>query len=100
MGLADSHDWGRDSQIIIDLVRSNDGVLGTLAESSTTAAAAKTKIKSIPIHYSNPDLLWGNEFPVSRFGAGAFQIATAALYQKVSFYDFDFPLAFTILNFN
>ena len=75
MGFADSHDWGRDSQLVIDLARSEDGTFGTLAKSVSN---------QITIHYSNPDLIWGNGFPVSRFGAGAFQIATAALYKELT----------------
>lgn len=37
-----------------------------------------------PIYFSNPDLLWANEFPRPRFGQGAFQEAVKANYLRVT----------------
>lgn len=33
------------------------------------------------MHFSNPDLLWGNEFAQARFGQGALQESIAAVYK-------------------
>jgi hypothetical protein len=41
-------------------------------------------LKQIPVHFSNPDLIFRGGFPLSRFGQGAFQEATKAVYQSVT----------------
>lgn len=37
----------------------------------------------VRVLFSNPDLLWSNEFPTGRFGQGAFQTAVKALHEEV-----------------
>lgn len=37
----------------------------------------------VRVYFSNPDLLWANEFPAPRFGQGALQTALKALHQEV-----------------
>lgn len=34
----------------------------------------------MPVHFSNPDVLWKSEHPFPRFGQGAFKLALRALY--------------------
>ncbi|GAA5823187.1 hypothetical protein JCM11251_007515 [Rhodosporidiobolus azoricus] len=75
----DSRDWGRDIQLVLDLVRAENGVFGTAKDPKDQAAWAKEK--QIPVHFSNPDLLWGNEFSQPRFGQGALQESMAAVYK-------------------
>jgi len=36
----------------------------------------------MPIHFSNPDVLWKSEHPFPRFGQGAFKLALRALYTE------------------
>ena len=38
-----------------------------------------------PIFFSNPDVLFANEYPVARFGQGAFAAALETLHQLASF---------------
>jgi hypothetical protein len=45
----DSHDWGRDATIIMELIESDGGKLGT---------KRKQGGPSIPLVFSNPDLEW------------------------------------------
>ncbi|TKA55725.1 hypothetical protein B0A53_02861 [Rhodotorula sp. CCFEE 5036] len=78
----DSRDWGRDLQLVLDLVRADSGVFGTVKDPKD--ASQWTPEKQIPVHFSNPDLLWGNEFSVSRFGQGALQESMAAVYKKIT----------------
>ncbi|GJN92455.1 hypothetical protein Rhopal_005485-T1 [Rhodotorula paludigena] len=78
----DSRDWGRDIQLVTDLVRAQDGVFGTLKPANDAAAWAPER--QIPVHFSNPDLLWGNEFSQARFGQGALQESIAAVYKLVT----------------
>lgn len=42
---------------------------------------------SVPVYFSNPDLLWATDFPAPRFGQGAFAAALRTLYQQVSLSD-------------
>lgn len=91
---------GRDIQLVTDLVRSVDGVFGT--HKSVNDPKQWLPEAQIPLHFSNPgqcadslssdreltwrlaDLLWGNEFPQSRYGQGAFQESMAAVYKAVT----------------
>ncbi|KAG0151369.1 hypothetical protein CROQUDRAFT_719846 [Cronartium quercuum f. sp. fusiforme G11] len=76
----DPFDWGLATQVSIDLLTSADGII--------THSPKKTKNQElhnhIPIYFSNPDLLWGNEFPRPRFGQGAFQIALCENYRRLT----------------
>ncbi|GAA5835635.1 hypothetical protein JCM5353_004685, partial [Sporobolomyces roseus] len=75
----DSRDWGRDLQLTLDLVRAQDGVFGTLKREDDVEGWKQEN--QIPVHFSQPDLLWGNEFSQSRFGQGALQESMAAVYK-------------------
>ncbi|GAA5897469.1 uncharacterized protein JCM6883_006710 [Sporobolomyces salmoneus] len=75
----DSRDWGRDVQLVLDLVRAKDGVFGTLKDEKDVEAWKAEN--QLPVHFSQPDLLWGNEFPQARFGQGALQESMAAVYK-------------------
>ncbi|CAO3678281.1 unnamed protein product [Umbelopsis vinacea] len=70
----DSRDWGRDLQIMMDVLRSKNGLIGTQKHDFT--------VQDVPVFFSNPDFLWSNEFPVARYGQGAFKIALEAIYKR------------------
>lgn len=48
----------------------------------------------VPVHFSNPDLLWATDYPAPRFGQGAFAAALRELHQQVlgSCQDCSFPV--------
>ncbi|KDE09526.1 HAD-superfamily subfamily IIA hydrolase [Microbotryum lychnidis-dioicae p1A1 Lamole] len=73
----DSFNWGRDVQLICDVLSSSQGVLGTSKLTSEWESSPQ-----LPVHFSNPDLLWGNEFSQPRFGQGAFQESVAAVWKR------------------
>ncbi|GAA5912181.1 hypothetical protein JCM5296_007503, partial [Sporobolomyces johnsonii] len=81
----DSRDWGRDLQLTLDLVRAQDGVFGTLKDPKDKEAWAPER--QLPVHFSNPDLLWGNDFSQARFGQGALQESMAAVYKMTTGYE-------------
>ncbi|KAI9283828.1 HAD-superfamily subfamily IIA hydrolase [Umbelopsis sp. AD052] len=70
----DSRDWGRDLQIMMDVLRSKNGMIGT--------QKADYSVQDTPVYFSNPDFLWSNEFPVPRYGQGAFKTALEAIYKQ------------------
>ncbi|KAG0014670.1 hypothetical protein BGZ80_010314 [Entomortierella chlamydospora] len=76
----DSVDWGRDLQLCLDALASKGGVLGTIKES---ADLHSTK-QSVPIYFSNPDIVWSNDYPVPRFGQGTFRICLENIYKVKS----------------
>lgn len=73
----DPHDWAADLQIISDLINSKDGYLGTLRDQ-------KSSVPSIPIYFSNQDLLWANAYKLNRFGQGAFRLLVRKLYSELN----------------
>lgn len=75
----DSREWGRDTQIIIDILRSHNGVFGTEHPPSEPLPD-----KQIPIYFSHGDLLWGNDHSVVRFGQGAFRLAIENVYKHTT----------------
>ncbi|CAO1616807.1 unnamed protein product [Sympodiomycopsis kandeliae] len=83
----DSRDWGRDIQFMTDILRSKQGVFGTLAEDQELKSR-----EQIPMYFSHGDLLWGNDFPVSRFGQGAFRHAFSNVWQKTTGLPFEFTV--------
>lgn len=78
---SDPRDFGTSLQLTLDLLNSNQGRLGTRRANTETA---RNPSPAIPIIFSNNDLLWANEYPVPRFGQGAFRIAVEALYQATN----------------
>ena len=72
----DSKDWGLDAQVIVDLMRSVKGQIGTQKTEFHT--------QSIPLYTSNSDFIWKTDFPVNRFAQGAFRLAVESLYKELS----------------
>lgn len=73
----DPHNWGADIQIISDAINSVDGMLNTYRNQNSSKP-------SIPIYFSNQDLLWANSYTLNRFGQGAFRILIRQLYTELN----------------
>ncbi|KAJ3059537.1 Haloacid dehalogenase-like hydrolase domain-containing 5 [Podochytrium sp. JEL0797] len=97
----DSKDWGRDIQIVCDLMRSGGNlraVIGTRTpncklhvfqtDPKTSAERGSTRITppehQLPLYFSNGDFVWSNNLPLSRFAQGSFRNALAGTYQQLS----------------
>lgn len=73
----DSYDWATDYQIILDLLLSENGKLGTRAADPTA--------NQIPIYFSNADLVFPTEYRGGpRMTVGSFRIAIEALFKAHS----------------
>ncbi len=83
----DPRDWGLDAHLILDLMLSSHGILGTLSP--------KNGDKNLPnngylqdsqpaLYYSNPDLWWASSYHLNRLGQGGFQAAFAGLWNEVT----------------
>jgi len=73
---SDSRDYATDLQIIIDLLLSEGGVLGTKAKDPLA--------NPIPIYFSQGDLLCPTEYPTPRMSQGTFRIALEAIYKSLT----------------
>lgn len=73
----DSRDMSTDTQVILDLLNSENGVVGTKRN-------FKSSEPSVPIIFSNNDFVWPNKYNLPRFGQGALRIMIEALYREVN----------------
>ncbi|KAK0264076.1 hypothetical protein LTR35_017429, partial [Friedmanniomyces endolithicus] len=83
----DPRDWGLDSTIILDLLLSSQGRLGTLSPqngSPTLPNRGYQQDAQPPLYYSNPDLWWAASHPLPRLGQGGFRVAFAGLWDAVT----------------
>ncbi|EGG12913.1 uncharacterized protein MELLADRAFT_32561, partial [Melampsora larici-populina 98AG31] len=76
----DPFDWGLATQVSIDLLTSAGGIITDPIKFSKCGDT----FHHIPIYFSNPDFIWGNEFSRPRFGQGAFQIALRENYRRLT----------------
>lgn len=76
MVFSDSRDYATDMQIIIDLLRSEDGRFGTMAKDPVS--------QRIPIYFSQGDMLCPTEHPFPRMSQGAFRIGLEAMYKSLT----------------
>lgn len=72
---SDPIDWYRDLQLITDVIMSG----GVMGRSEPPAGG-----QPVPLYYSNPDIIYANEFPAPRFGQGCFAAALDAVYAAVN----------------
>ncbi|KAI3406401.2 hypothetical protein KGF56_000882 [Candida oxycetoniae] len=77
----DPRDMSSDTQVIQDLLNSENGICGTKRNLKTIKDPTKP---SIPILFSNNDYIYANDYPLPRFGQGAFRLATEALYSTTN----------------
>ena len=72
---ADSRHWGDDQQIIIDLLTSVHGHLGT---------TSTTYDEGPPIFFSHNDIIWSAEHEHTRLGMGALRASLEAIYKGIT----------------
>lgn len=70
---ADSREWAADQQIILELLMSKNGVMGTVSE---------TFEEGPPIYFAHSDFVWATNYNLSRYGMGALQVTISALYKN------------------
>lgn len=70
---ADSRNWAADQQIILELLLSKNGVMGT---------ESKAQGEGPQIYFAHSDFIWATNYKLSRYGMGALQVSIAALYKE------------------
>ncbi|KAF2735020.1 phosphatidyl synthase-like protein, partial [Polyplosphaeria fusca] len=76
MVFSDSRDYATDMQIIMDLLRSENGRFGTVAKDPVS--------QRIPIYFSQGDMLCPTEHPIPRMSQGTFRIGLEAMYKALT----------------
>ncbi|OJJ39024.1 hypothetical protein ASPWEDRAFT_36737 [Aspergillus wentii DTO 134E9] len=74
----DPRDWGLDTQVIMDVLLSSQGVLGTISEKNGRTDLPNRGFLQDgqpPLYFSNPDLWWAAAYHLPRLGQGAFREA-------------------------
>lgn len=71
----DPRNWGMDIQIMCDILLGNGYITAGTPQSPNEE---KTEVDVI---FCNPDLLWKNEFEVSRLGQGGFRRAWEGVWK-------------------
>lgn len=72
---ADSRDWAGDQQIILDLLMSVKGRLGTRSE---------TFDEGPPIFFSHNDIVWSASHQLTRLGMGALRASLEAMFKAIT----------------
>jgi len=72
---ADSRDWAGDQQIILDLLMSKGGYLGSRSE---------TFNEGPPVFFSHNDVIWSASHDLTRLGMGALRLSLEAMYKAVT----------------
>lgn len=83
----DPRDWALDIQIIMDLLLSENGVLGTYSPKNGKVELPNDGWQGDgqpPLFFSNADLFWSAAYQFPRFGQGAFQAAMAGIWREVT----------------
>ena len=83
----DPRDWGMDIQVILDVLLSREGILGTLSSKNGNPDLPNNgylQDGQPPLYFSNPDILWASGYPLPRLGQGGFQAALKGAWAAVT----------------
>ena len=83
----DPRDWGLDLAIIIDLLLSHRGYIGTLSGKNGLSDLPNNGFQQDgqpPLFFSNPDLWFAADFPLPRMGQGAFRAAIEGVWKDIT----------------
>lgn len=83
----DPRDWALDAQIIIDILLSSQGVLGTVSEKNGQKDLPNHGYQQDgqpPLYFSNPDLWWATAYHTPRLGQGGFREALEGIWAAIT----------------
>ncbi len=79
----DPRDWALDTQIILDILLSSKGILGTYSSKNNNPSLPNRGFQQDgqpPIYFSNPDLWWAAAYHLPRLGQGGFREALEGVW--------------------
>ncbi|RMZ91415.1 hypothetical protein DV736_g1337, partial [Chaetothyriales sp. CBS 134916] len=83
----DPRDWGLDLQLILDLLLSKEGILGTYSAKNGNRSLPNNgylQDGQPPLYCSNADLLWAASYHLSRLGQGGFHAALDGVWNAIT----------------
>lgn len=83
----DPRDWALDTQLILDLLLSHKGILGTISslnDNPTLPNRGYQQDDQPPLYFSNPDLFWAAKYHLPRLGQGGFREAFEGVWKAVT----------------
>ena len=83
----DPRDWGLDIQLILDLLLSRQGFIGTYSEKNNNRSLPNNgylQDGQPPLYFSNADLLWAAGYHLNRLGQGGFREALDGVWNAVT----------------
>jgi HAD superfamily hydrolase (TIGR01456 family) len=83
----DPRDWALDTQVVLDLLLSEKGILGTYSNKNGDASLPNNgwQQDSQPkLYFSNPDLFWATSYHMPRLGQGGFQASLEGVWNATT----------------
>ena len=83
----DPRDWGLDLQLILDVMLSHQGIMGTYSSKNGDRSLPNNgylQDGQPPLYYSNPDLVWASDYHLSRLGQGGFREAVDGVWNALT----------------
>lgn len=83
----DPRDWALDLQLVLDILLSRAGVVGTYSPLNGRRDLPNRgylQDDQPPLYFSNPDLLWASAYPLSRLGQGGFHAALEGVWHALT----------------
>lgn len=83
----DPRDWGLDIQVLLDVLLSREGILGTYSSKNDDKSLPNNgylQDGQPPIFFSNHDLLWAASYNLPRLGQGGFISAFDGVWNAVT----------------
>jgi HAD superfamily hydrolase (TIGR01456 family) len=79
----DPRDWALDTQVILDVLLSSQGIIGTMSEKNGRTDLPNHGYQQDgqpPLYFSNPDLWWAAAYHLPRLGQGGFREALEGVW--------------------
>ena len=83
----DPRDMGLDTQLVIDLLLSHRGFLGTRSKNNgqkNLPSHGYASDSQPPLYFANPDIFWAGQYPLPRLGSGAFRASIQGLWREIT----------------
>lgn len=83
----DPRDWALDTQVILDLLLSKEGILGTYSPNNGNPDLPNNgwqQDSQPPLFFSNPDLFWATSYHMPRLGQGGFQASLEGVWNATT----------------
>lgn len=83
----DPRDWALDAHVILDLLLSSQGILGTYSSKNDNPHLPNRGFQQDGqprLYFSNPDLWWAAQYHLPRLGQGGFREALEGIWRAVT----------------